>query len=367
MHVSSDQPIFELLITICWISLEAIVNSFKFLFETSSPRIVGYEMLFLCLSFAMPSTTRSPLLDDVSSELRKHSVAIGENVGWIRFQPRDVHKCNRQFLDSNKEGILSIALSDLFRIARTTLHCSCHDWNCFVANRLEELVDEDDSRSSSRVREHERFVLEKDSSVDSISLAKYHRGFYYLTLGKLKGSRNRLRLMRNERRKMKVMKRSRKSEETLTSCMDEMRQTLGHLEPCDVCKEWVWQHKTTKTSNCAYIHVLPKCVTSLLGFMCFVLMFLWILVSKLSLVSDVSPFSRKVLHVNFISPRIRNSKYKVLSSGCCSLTLSCHRQLNLYPKFFHISHRENGSFAELSSQFSSCFTSACGNHSRRLQ
>ena len=41
-------------------------------------------------------------------------------------------------------------------------------------------------------------------------------------------------MMRNERRKMKVMERSRKSEETLTSCMDEMRQTLGHLEPCDV-------------------------------------------------------------------------------------------------------------------------------------
>ena len=46
-----------------------------------------------------------------------------------------------------------------------------------------------------------------------------------------------MRLLRNERRKMKVMKRSRTSGETLTSCMDEMRQTLGHLEPCDVCKE----------------------------------------------------------------------------------------------------------------------------------
>ena len=44
-------------------------------------------------------------------------------------------------------------------------------------------------------------------------------------------------LMRNERRKMKVTKRSRKSEETLTSCVDEMRRTLGHLEPCEVCKE----------------------------------------------------------------------------------------------------------------------------------
>ena len=62
-------------------------------------------------------------------------------------------------------------------------------------------------------------VLGKDSSVDPISLARVHRGSYYLTLGKLKGSRNCLRMMRNERRKVKMMKRSRKSERTLTSCM----------------------------------------------------------------------------------------------------------------------------------------------------
>ena len=106
--------------------------------------------------------------------------------------------------------------------------------------------------------------------------------------------------------------------------------------------------RTKKTNNYAHTHVLSKCVTSLLGFMCFVLMFLWILVFTLSLVSDVSPFSKKVLYVNFLSPRIRDSKYKVLSSGCCSPTLSCHRQLNLYPKFLHISHRENGSSEVLS-------------------
>ena len=41
------------------------MNSIKILLETSPPRIVGHEMLFLCLSFAVPSTTRSPLLDDV--------------------------------------------------------------------------------------------------------------------------------------------------------------------------------------------------------------------------------------------------------------------------------------------------------------
>ena len=39
---------------------------------------------------------------------------------------------------------------------------------------------------------------------------------------------------------------------------------------------------------------------------------------------------------------------KFFSSGCCSPTLSCHRQLNLYPKLLHISHRENGSFEVLS-------------------
>ena len=65
MFFSSVQPIFELLITICWISLEAIVNSIKNHIETSPPRIVGHEMFFLCLSFAVPSTTRSHLLDDV--------------------------------------------------------------------------------------------------------------------------------------------------------------------------------------------------------------------------------------------------------------------------------------------------------------
>ena len=38
---------------------------------------------------------------------------------------------------------------------------------------------------------------------------------------------------------------------------------------------------------------------------------------------------------------------KFFSSGCCSPTLSCHRQLHLYPKFLQISHRENGSFEVL--------------------
>ena len=51
-------------------------------------------------------------------------------------------------------------------------------------------------------------------------LGESAQGIYYLTSGKLKGKkRNCLRIMMNERRKVKMMKRSRKSERTLTSCI----------------------------------------------------------------------------------------------------------------------------------------------------
>ena len=57
---------FELRITIYWISLEMIVNSIKILFDTSRPyTVMGHEMLFLCVGFAVPSTVGSPLLNDV--------------------------------------------------------------------------------------------------------------------------------------------------------------------------------------------------------------------------------------------------------------------------------------------------------------
>ena len=65
------------------------MNSFKNLFDTSPPRIVGYKMLFLCVGFAVPSTTRSLLLDDVvrdGESIQSQSVKI---FGWIHFQPRE--------------------------------------------------------------------------------------------------------------------------------------------------------------------------------------------------------------------------------------------------------------------------------------
>ena len=105
-----------------------------------------------------------------SSGLRKGPIAIGENVGWLHFLSRDVHKCKTQFLDSNKEGILGIALSELFRITRTTQRWPFHESLLFIlhwmvcrrycaANQLEVLVDEDDSRSSSQVRQYGNFLL----------------------------------------------------------------------------------------------------------------------------------------------------------------------------------------------------------------
>ena len=41
------------------------MNSFVISFETSLSRVVRHTVLFLCLSFAVPSTMRSPLLDYV--------------------------------------------------------------------------------------------------------------------------------------------------------------------------------------------------------------------------------------------------------------------------------------------------------------
>ena len=112
---------FELRITKNWISLETIVNSIKILFHTSATKCS------FCASVLPCRVPRGRPFLMTEFGIEKTPVAIGENCGWIRFQLRDVHKCNRLLLDSNKEGILSIALSELFRIAQTTQHCPFHE------------------------------------------------------------------------------------------------------------------------------------------------------------------------------------------------------------------------------------------------
>ena len=90
-------------ITIYWISLETIVNFIKFLFDTSLPRVVPRNAL------SVPPFCRAGW--------RGHPIAIDQHFDWIRFQPRDVHKCSRSLLDctfgivshNSKNSILPIS------------------------------------------------------------------------------------------------------------------------------------------------------------------------------------------------------------------------------------------------------------------
>ena len=123
-----------------------------------------------------------------------------------------------------------------------------------------------------------------------------------------------------------------------------MRCVQGH--ECDSRN----RTRTKKSNNYyAHIHVFTKCVTSLLGFhvlrvdVSLDLGFHVVIgVGRLTVQQD--DFVRQL---NFTThTQVPNTK--VFSSGCCSPTLSCHRQLILYTKFLHCSHRENGSLQVLS-------------------
>ena len=161
---------FELRITIFCISLKTIVNSIKNIFDTSLPRVVGHEMLFLCVGFAVPSTVGSPLLDDVVRDGESIQSPLTKILTGFAFFQELFTSAIDDSMTPIKKGIRSIALLELFGITRITLHCPFHEsslsnrhWmGCrryFAANRLEVLLDEDDSRSSSRVREHEVLCL----------------------------------------------------------------------------------------------------------------------------------------------------------------------------------------------------------------
>ena len=79
---------------------------------------------------------RSLLLDYVVRDRESIQSLFVIFFGWIRFQPRDVRRCNRSLLDSNREGIENTAFSEVFRITQITLHCpfhesslsNCHKW-----------------------------------------------------------------------------------------------------------------------------------------------------------------------------------------------------------------------------------------------
>ena len=161
---------FELRITIYWISLETVVNSIKIIFDTSLPRVVGREMLFSVPQFCCaehhevaPFCWRSANWESIQSPLMKMLAGFAFN------QEMSTSAMNHSLIPK-KEGILSIALLELFHTTRITLHCPFHEsslsnrhsMGCrryFSANRLQVLLDEGDSRYSSRVREHGSFLL----------------------------------------------------------------------------------------------------------------------------------------------------------------------------------------------------------------
>ena len=80
------------------------------------------------------------------------------------------YKNQKKTKSESVRGLLSAKVPNS-SVAEVPEHCTpCHESSslifhlmgcrcCFVLNQLEELVDEDDSRSSSRVREHENFLL----------------------------------------------------------------------------------------------------------------------------------------------------------------------------------------------------------------
>ena len=124
----------------------------NFFWDITSSRCGPHSTLSV-LHFAVPSTMRSPLLDDVVRDWENIQSPFVKVLAGFAFNQ------DGSLLDSNTESILSIALLELFRITRITLHCPFHEslllilyWmGCkryFAANRLQVLLDADDSRSS---------------------------------------------------------------------------------------------------------------------------------------------------------------------------------------------------------------------------
>ena len=85
--------------------------------------------------------------------------------GFAFFQGVSASAIDYSLIPIKNDILRTLHFSELFHITRISLHCTFHgsllfnrhSKGCrryFAANRLEMHFDEDDSRSSSRVREH---------------------------------------------------------------------------------------------------------------------------------------------------------------------------------------------------------------------
>ena len=116
--------------------------------------------------------------------------------------------------------------------------------------------------------------------------------------------------MRNERKKMKNDDKESQNKRSLHAWMrwhkhsDILSHAMCAKHECD-SRNRTKKHKTnTSRAFTCSPNVSRHCRVSCA--LC------WSWFSRLSLVSDVSPFSKMILYVNLISPRLRNSKYKIL-------------------------------------------------------
>ena len=124
---------FELRFTIYLVSKKTIVNSFVMFFlsvnsfATSLPRVEGEKVLLLCFSFTVPSTMGSLLLDHEVRDRESIQFQFAKLLAGFALNQEVSTSAMDYSLIFNREGILSIALSELFRRARITLHCPFHE------------------------------------------------------------------------------------------------------------------------------------------------------------------------------------------------------------------------------------------------
>ena len=79
----------------------------------------------------MTIAMRSPLLNDKVRDWEKIQLpSVDATAGLILSS--DAHKCSKRSLDSSKEGILSIALYEKYRITKIALQCPCPESSSLI-------------------------------------------------------------------------------------------------------------------------------------------------------------------------------------------------------------------------------------------
>ena len=104
-HCTSVQSFnFQLRITTCWVFQETIVNFFQISYWDISFEHCGLWNAPSVLQFYRVEHVKVVSSWQRSAGLGKRPSVIDENVGWLHFPSRDVHKIYRQFLIPTKKA-----------------------------------------------------------------------------------------------------------------------------------------------------------------------------------------------------------------------------------------------------------------------